>query len=283
MPLITDDIFEARAAYSVLELRAVAAEQNIFLLQNTIGNISAAQRSTAQSAATLQQFSIGQIQSNSQLLAQESATISPDISLQAFIAALGLSAAMGEATMPDRAIPSLNVTVQGYVSFDPVQGPQLRLYQPEFGSAAVIASISFDLAKVTPTPGSPVPRSLYSVLQDKQSVFGNVFWTRFVSGTPPLQPASEIVITIAKAFANLDNWTFPYLIQQAEAIAAQESALATLTGASAFINKAASLSTLMQSLDPSARTGAAYYVAGDLFALSTGLDATTQIARTLLQ
>ena len=100
MPLITDDIFEARAAYASLEVRTLTAEQNVSLLQNTIGNLAAGQQSTAQSAATLRQFSAGQIQSNSQLLSQASQTISPDISLESFIASLGLSAAMGPEKAP---------------------------------------------------------------------------------------------------------------------------------------------------------------------------------------
>jgi hypothetical protein len=284
MPLITDDIFEARAAYASLEVRTLTAEQNVSLLQNTIGNLAAGQQSTAQSAATLRQFSAGQIQSNSQLLSQASQTISPDISLESFIASLGLSAAMGEASMPDRAIPSLNVTIQGYVTFDPTLGPlaqpMLRLYQPEFGSGSVLATISFELAKVTPQPNAPVPRSMYTVLQDKQAVLGNVYWTKFATGTPPSQPAAEIVIAVTKTLGSIDSWTFPFLITQAVAIAALETTLAGLAGAGAFTSAVASLSGL--TLNLSERAAAAYYVAGDLFALSASLDATTQIARTLL-
>src|SRR5258708_79709 len=109
MPLITDNIFEARASYTPLEVRSAAAEQNVSLLTNTLANLTVVQQSTAQSARILKDFSINQLQDNSQLNVQHAAAVSPDITLDSFIASLGMATALGEASMPDRTIPSVNV------------------------------------------------------------------------------------------------------------------------------------------------------------------------------
>lgn len=290
MPLITDNILEARAAYAALELRAQSAEQNAAVLQVTISNLSSAQQAQAQSANLLTQYTVGQVQTNAQLTAQQAGQVSPDLTLDNFIASLGLAAALAEASMPDRAINSLSTSVQGYLTFaagsdgiSKVAG--LRLYQPELGGPTALATTSFEIAKVTPQPGAPAPRTLYVVLQDKQYVFGGPFWTQFISGSPPSPPAQQIVVEIAKMFANVGAWTFPFLIQGATAITGFETTLSTLLGGAApservaaYVTVVGALSNLVKALDPAARSN---FVAGDLFALAAALDATTKIANTL--
>lgn len=290
MPLLTNDIFEARAAYSGLELRAQAAEQSAAVLQATVDHLSATQEALAQSVRLQFQYSASQAQINGQLAAQQASQISPDVTLDDFIGSLGLAVALGEATMPDRAIGSVSVTVQSYLTF--AAGPDnvsrvagLRLYQPELGTPAALATTSFELSKLAPQPGTPAPRSLYAVLQDKQAVFADAFWARFATGTPPASPAPQIVIEIAKVFANVGGWSFPFLIQEAATIAGLETTLSGLLGGSvapeplaAYSTVVGTLSSLTKALDPASRSN---FVAGDLFALTAALDATTRTATTL--
>ncbi len=208
MPLITNDISQARAAFSVMEFRAQAAEQSATTLKASLDQLSATQQALTHSVGLQLQYTTSQAQINGQLAAQQANQIVPDVALDDFIGALGLSLALAEATMPDRAISSVSVTVQSYLTV--ATGPDnvtqvtgFRLYQPELGAPSALATTSFELNKLAPPPGTPAPRSLYSVLQDKQATFGNQFWTTFASGTPPVAPAQQIVIEISKVFASV--------------------------------------------------------------------------------
>jgi hypothetical protein len=290
MALITGDIFQARSAYAALELRALAAEQSSATLKATVDHLSATQQILADSVRLQGQYTTNQAQINGQLAAQQANQIAPDVTLGDFIRSLGLAVALGEATMPDRAIGSVSVTVQSYLTF--VTGPDnvtkvagLRLYQPELGTPTALATTSFELNKVAPQPGTPSPRSLYAVLQDKQAAFADAFWSKFATANPSTQPAQQIVVEISKLFANINGWSFPFLIQEATTIAGFETALSMLLGGSvppgqivAYTTVVGALSSLTKSLDPAVRSD---YAAGDLFALTAALDATTKTANTL--
>ena len=288
MPLITNDILQARSAYNSLELRTQAAEQSAASLKASLDYVTATQPQVSQSLQLQGQYTASQAGINGQLQTNQAETIVPDVPLADFIRALGLAVAMGEASMPDRTISSVSVTLQSYVTADPTTLPStsigLRLYHPEFGAPTALATTSFDLNKVTLTPGTPAPRSLYAVLQDKQNLFANAFWTRFTTGSPPVQPAQQIVAEAGKTFASIRSWTFPYLNQEATAIAGFETTLATLlTGAvpapqlAAYTRSVQALANLTGSL--AVRSD---YAAGDLFALTAALDATTTAAKALL-
>lgn len=288
MPLITDDIIQARSAYNALELRTQAAEQSAATLKASLDFVTSTQAQIAKSLTLQGQYTASQAGINGQLQTQQVNTIAPDVPLGDFIRALGLAVAMGEATMPDRTISSVSVTLQSYVTApDPaVPGSLigLRLYHPELGAATALATTSFDLNKVTLTPGTPAPRSMYVVLQDKQNTFAKTFWTKFATGNPPMQPAQQIVSEIGKVFASVGTWTFPYLLAEATTFAGLETTLATLLSGSvsaaqlaAYTDAVQSLSSLTQSLGPRSD-----YAAGDLFALSAALDATSKTANTLL-
>ena len=290
MPLVTNNISEARAAFASMEFRAQAAEQSVVTLKASLDGLSAAQQQLTKSVGTQLQYTTSQAQINGQLAAQQASQITPDVSLDDFIAALGLAVALGEATMPDRAISSVSVTVQSYLTAttlaDGTQEIGFRLYQPELGTPSALATTSFDLTKLAPQPGTPTPRSMYSVLQDKQAAFDNQFWSAFASGTPPVEPAPQIVVEISKVFANIGAWSFPCLLQEATTIAGLETTLAGLLGSAvpaskgtAYTAVVGALNTLTQALNPANR---ANYVAGDLFALTAALDATTTIANMLL-
>lgn len=289
MPLITTDIFQARSAVATLELRAQSAELAADALRATVSTLTSAQQKIVDRAAIEHEFTLGQIAVNSQQNAQQATQVSPDLSLQDFIAALGLSIALAEATMPDRTIGPVSASVQSFLTFNlgpdgKTRIPGLRLYQPELGAPTALATTSFDLTKIPVAATAPAPRSLYSVLLDKQSLYSAAFWVGLKSGTPPASPATLAVAEIAKVFANIGDWSFPYLLAEATTIAGFETALpAALSGASpqpglsavaAFGASVAKLTSLITALN--ARTT---FVAGDLYALTAALDTTTNLAQ----
>ena len=288
MPLITNDIFEARSAYAGLELLADAAQQNVVTLKATVDNLSSLQSRLVDSVRLQSEYTAAQISANGQLTAQQATAVSPDVSLDNFIAALGLSIALAEATMPDRAINSVQASVQSYLTFDTgpdgvTKVPGLRLYQPELGEPTALATTSFELAK-TVSSNTPTPRSLYTVLQAKQAAFADPFWAKFSSGNPSVQPASSLVAEVGKIFAMIGNWSFTYLLQEASTLSSLETTLAgLLTGVTpesavaAFTASVKALAALIQSLG-----SRSVHVAGDLFAVAAALDATTTLAMALI-
>jgi len=287
MPLITDNINEARSAYAGLELLADAAQQNVVTLRATVESLSSLQSTILDTARVQSDFTAAQISTNAQLTTQQVTTVLPDVTLDNFIAALGLSIALAEATMPDRAISGVQASVQSYLTFAPgpngAMVPGLRLYQPELGAPTALATTSFELAK-TVSAGTPAPRSLYTVLQAKQTTFADSFWARFSSGNPPTQPSVPVVAEVGKVFSMIGSWSFPYLLQEASTIAGLETTLAGLLAAvtpadavMAYTTSVQALTSLIQALG-----GRSVYVAGDLFALTAALDATTSLAMALI-
>jgi hypothetical protein len=287
MPLITNDINEARSAYAGLEILADATQQNVVTLRASFDSLSSLQSRLVDSVRLQSEFTATQISANGQLTAQQATAVSPDISLDNFIAALGLSVALAEATMPDRTLNSVSASVQSYLTFSPgpdgVMVPGLRLYQPELGEPTALATTSFDLAK-TASAGTLTPRSLYTVLQAKQAAFADPFWTKFSSGTPPVQPASAIVAEIVKIFSMIGNWSFPYLLQEASTIAGLETTLAGLLTGTTPQGEVAGYTASVQALAAltQALNGRSVHVAGDLYALAAALDATTNLASALI-
>lgn len=291
MPLVTNNIEEARFAYGTLEDRAQSAEQRADALQVTIDRLTAAQPLVAAQIHQLAQHAVDQEAANAQLRVQQVTQASPDIVVDRFIASLGLAAAIGEASMLDRAVASIAATVQGYFATAAASDGAttvvgLRFHQPEFGDGGGAGSVSFEITKIPPAPGATAPGTLYAALQHKQAVFADPFWSQFATAAQPsVQPGQQIVVEIAKVFASTGGWDFPFLVQEAAAIAALESTLTGLLGSSVPPARAASyaaavaaLSALANALDPGRK---AVPVAGDLLALTAALDATTRIAETL--
>ncbi len=289
MPLLTSDIFQARSAFATLEFRTQSAEMAVAALQSTVDTLSIAHQAIFDNSKIEHDFTLGQIAVNTQQNAQQASQVSPDLTLENFIAALGLSIALAEATMPDRTLGSVSASVQSFLTFNPgpdgvTKVPGLRLYQPELGAPTALATTSFDITKTPGAPGATPPKSLYSVFQEKQALYSADFWMGIKAGTPPSAQASQIVTVIATVFANIGSWSFPYLLQQAATIAASETALAAaLPGASAPPAPAAAvaayaaavtgLTNLLGALN--ART---IFVAGDLYALAAALDSSTSRA-----
>jgi hypothetical protein len=288
MALITNNIYEARSAYSSLELLAQASQQNVVTLQATVDNLTAVHAQLVDSVRLQGEFTASQISTNGQLTAQQATAVSPDVSLDNFIASLGLSIALAEATMPDRTINGVAATVQSYLTFSigpdgVTKVPGLRLYQPELGEPTALATTSFELAKTLSADAS-APRSLYTLLQAKQSAFSDPFWAKFSTGNPPVQPAVSVVSEVGKVFSMIGNWSFPYLLTEASAIAALETALAGLLAGAASQDAVAAYAASVQSLtDLIKAIGArSLHVAGDLFALTAALDTTTTRAVALI-
>jgi len=279
MPLFTDDMGQAQVAYRALESRAVGAERHAQALQAVIADLRARLAVPFDDVASLRQRILDLEAENFKLRTQidELARLKIDLPLQNFIASVGLAAAIGEASMPDRAITALAAKAQAYLA--PSEGGVgLRFQQPELGALAVgLSATSFDLAKVPPPPGRPAPRNLYAVLQEKQRVFTNPFWSRF-------EPATRLVVEVAKILSDVGGWNFAYLAQSASALAALEKLLAPFVAeasppetASAYTAAVDALSALADSLKAKANP-----VAGDLSALSAALDAVTNSIRTFL-
>jgi len=290
MPLVALNLDQARTAYAALELRAATSDLQIATLQATVDALNTSQATVLDRANLLTQYTVSQAQSNAQLLANQAGQVAPDIPLNDFIAALGLAVALGEASMPDRAITSVTTSLQAYLTFDTAQDGStkvgVRFYQPELGQPTALATATFGIEKIPPQPGAPAPRNLYTVLQSKQAVYTNPAWLPFMSGTPPVSPAAQVVTEVARIFANIGAWTFPYIVQEAAVIATLETTLAGLVaaaapspGASAYANIVAALANLASALNPANRST---YVAGDLYALTAALDATTRLAQTLV-
>jgi hypothetical protein len=288
MALITNNIYEARSAYASLEKLTQASQQNVVTLQATVDNLTAIHAQLVDSVRLQGEFTASQISTNGQLTAQQATAVSPDVSLDNFIASLGLSIALAEATMPDRTINGVQATVQSYLTFSTgpdgvTKVPGLRLYQPELGEPTALATTSFELAK-TVSANTPAPRSLYTVLLAKQASFSDPFWVKFSSGSPPVQPAASIVAEVGKVFSMIGNWSFSYLLTEAAVIAGLETTLAgLLTGAApqdavtAYTASVQSLTGLIKALG--ARS---LHVAGDLFALAAALDTATTRAAALI-
>jgi hypothetical protein len=279
VPLFTNDINEAIVAYSNLEFRTQSAELRANVLQATFDKLREQISISAQLASTLTQQTTDQEAANAQLRTQQAGQVSPDIPLAGFISAIGMSAALGEATMPDRSIPLVETTVTAYHTPD----GGLRFYQPEFGGPGGFGTTSFSLVKTPPPTGASAPRNLYLVVEYAQAVYDDPFWAKFVtSATPPVQPAKQIVAEAAKLLANAAAWDFPFLVQEIALIASLETNLASLLSGpqapaqlSAFFSSVKALEQLAQALDPSVKP---VPVAGDLLAITAALDATVRIA-----
>ncbi len=279
MPLRTDDLLQARRAYGALEARAQSAERRAEQLQVLVTELRKLPPAEVDVIALLRQRILDLEGENIRLRTQldQLAQLKTDLPLQNFVAAVGLAAAIGEASMPNRSIASMATKVQTYLA-PAEQGVGLRFQQPELGAFAVgLSTTAFEVAKVPPAPGVPAPRSLYAVLQDKQQVLADPFFARFA-------PAMQVQVKLAELFANTGAWHFAYLVQAAAVVAAQERELAKLLAQQVSREAAAAYGAAVDALAALADslTSKANPVAGDLLALASALDLTTGSLKTLL-
>jgi len=275
MPLRTDDLRQARVAYRALEGRMQSAERRAEQLAARLSTIGP-QLAASDETAPLRQRIVDLEAENFRLRTalDKLAQLKADLPLQTLVAGLGLAAAIGEASMPNRAVASIGATVQTYL-LPGEEGLGLRFQQPELGAFAVgLSATAFELAKVPPAPGVPAPRSLYAVLQDKQRVLAEADIAR-------LAPAAQLQAKIAELFANSGAWHFGYLVQAAADMATQERALAALIAQQATGGVPGAYRAAVEALAAltAALTGKANPVAGDLLALCSALDASTAALR----
>ena len=186
-----------------------------------------------------------------------------------------MSVAIGEASMPDRAIPSISATVQSYLA-PGAAGVGLRFQAPELAATdARLSTTSFEIAKVPVPPGTAAPRSFYAVLQEKQRVCTDPFLAKS-------SQASAIIVEVAKTLANTDSWSFNFLAQSVFTIAGLEKKLADslkAAGKDATAYEAAVDNLIALDNTLRAKTNP---VVGDLLALVAALDAATSALKTLL-
>jgi hypothetical protein len=287
LPLLTDNIEEARAAYGALEGRTLSAERLIESLQTALRETKAGEPISFQQTQDIRQTALDREADNVRLREQlqQAIVLKADLPLQAFIASIGLASALGEATLPDRTITSLAATLQTHLIVAQ-SAVGLHFFQTGLDQEpASLSTTTFQLAKITPQPGAPAPRNLYSALQDKQSVYANEFWRKFTSATqPPSQPAADIEAAAAMLLASAASWNFPYLLQSALQIGNLEKTLSGLVAAALpgiastqFEEAVNSFLVVIGKMQ-----GNIQPVAGDLFALTGSLDAVTSAAKVLL-
>jgi hypothetical protein len=210
--------------------------------------------------------------------------IKADVSLENFISVIGLSAALGEASMRERSVGSIGASVQAYIGVS-AGSIGLRLHQPESTQFAGLSSTSFEIAKIPPVSGQPATRNLYAVLEDAQHVYTEPYWLQFLTATqPPQQPALQIVTEIVQIFAQTGGWTFTFLAQEIAVIARIEKSLSDLLAKEVPGSQATAYQAAVDALLAltSVLTTKAFPVAGDLMALTIAVDSATTIARSFL-
>ena len=291
MPLYTDSIEQARAAYAALEQRTQAAEQRVGTLQAVLDASFARELARDEELRRLRQqvandaAQIAALQLQVQTLEQNQIRV--DVTLDNFVAALGLALAVGEAAMPDRVVSSASAEVRAYLGLAPgtsIVG--LRLAQPQDGAPQSLSTAGVQLARIPPGSGATTPPNLYRVLEDKQRVFTDSFWQRFkTSAAPPASPSSQIVAETGRLLSNTGAWTFAILVQEAAYILSLEETLAGLLagaapapGVQSFASAAASLRETCVQLGAKAMP-----VASDLQTVASALASTTNLAKALLE
>jgi hypothetical protein len=312
VPLITENIDEARRAYAALEARAAAAEQRAEALSAAlqashapalaVGGVVAGGIEVTVDPAVLRQHIVNveaqKVDLQTKLEAVQQQKV--DTTFQTFVQAVALAAAIAEAAMPERAIPIVSGTLQSFLSPTDA-GVGIRFIPPELAGPAPppeeppedltmlwrafatpprqLSSTSFEMTKVTAPAGTPTLPNLYTVLQETEQVFTHPFWSRFPA-------AAQVVAETAKALANSGGWSFAYLVSQGAAISAQEKNVASAIGNAAPADKVSAfnaavdrLQQLLGGLTPAAKP---IPVVGDLYALTAAIAATTGAAKACL-
>jgi hypothetical protein len=197
--------------------------------------------------------------------------------LHDFVDAFGLAAALGDASMPDRALAFIKVSTLAAIS---VQDSEVWLTFPRLTASisAALPTVSFDLVKTPLSHGVPANQSMYSVLLDMQALYSSAFWTDQPS-------AHQLVIETTRVMGDSAGWTMPYLLDAAETLARAEEELARLT-----MDASDSQSSLPLSAAAGAVTDLCHalrakptLVAGDLEALTTALAGSAAAARGMLR
>lgn len=191
------------------------------------------------------------------------------VSVQMLVESLALSAALGEATLADRAIGSMTMSTQlqlvdvGQESVS-VQFPSPSTPLP----SGTLTTLTVALDRTPPGPGEHDPPPLYRILADKQALYAGAGWWATDQG-------KAIVAACTAALAESSGWTFASVLSTADAITTSEQELATAlsarqpppVGTVAYTAAAASSRQVIDAL----KSKTTPPVAGDLVALSAAL------------
>jgi hypothetical protein len=259
LPLLTDDLNQARRAYDALEARARNAEARADIFQTT-------------TMPSLQQRILDLEGENIALRTQieQLASVKADLPLQRFIDSIALAAALGEASMPERAIPSIKAEVRTYLA-PGSDGIGVRFQQPELAATPNgLSSTSFEIVKVPPQPGVEAPANVYVVLQETQRVYSDPFWLRFGQ-------SAQIVAAATKALANVGAWNAPFLVHAAADLAQLQDRLVPIASSEKYSSAVGALRSLTD-----AQNAQVNFVAADIYALSAALAATVAAARAVI-
>jgi hypothetical protein len=273
MPLFTNSILQARAAYDALEARTHSAEARAELLQAALDKSAVRPAAIAVETAQLRQRILNLEAENLRLRRQldEVVKLAADLPLADFVRSIGMAVAVGEATMPGRAVSAVGATVQAYV-IPSAEGVGLRFQQPELGAlASGLSTTSFEIVNVPPASGAEAPRNLYAVLEDKQRVYASPFWKS-------TELANQLVAEIAKVFGNTAGWSFSYLLHSAATLAGLEKKLARSLSSTIPLESRETYEDAVDLLlgQTSSLLSKPSPVAGDLAALTAAMDATTR-------
>jgi hypothetical protein len=200
-----------------------------------------------------------------------------ELPLAGLVDSVGLAAALGEATMPDRVVSSIAVSAQAYLV--PTDGGiGVRFPTPELAERpAGLSTASFELGKVPGIDGT-APRSLYVVLEEKQHLYGREPWSSY-------EAAQSVVVELARVLANTGAWSIPFLAEAAATVGGLERKLAAALVAgrpreavATYREAAVALVELAGELAAKSRP-----VGGDVLRLSAAFDATTRAGAALEQ
>src|SRR5262245_2277549 len=208
MPLPTDDILQARAAYEALEARAQSAERRAAQLQALIAQLRKMPPPEVDLLALLRQRIL-------------------DLEAQN----LGLRKQLDQLAQLKTDLLAQNLAFA-----------ERRVQQPELRALAEGPSnTAFEVAKVLAAPGVPASRGLYGVLQDKQQLLDEHLIKTFA-------PARQMLVKIAEIFVNAGVWGFEYLAAAAIGLAAAELDLARLLAQKLGPNAVAAYTSAVEAL-----------------------------------
>jgi IPT/TIG domain len=277
MPLPTDDINEARAAYEALEARNEDLRRTTQAAQASAATLLQANRGLIDTVDAMRQRILDLEARKAELDNQVNAIaqIRADLTVAELAQAVGLAIALGTATMADRTVASVDMNVQSYLTRS--DGPLgLRLQQPELAGFPIgLSSTRFTIAQVPVGPQAPAPRPLYTVLADKQRLYGEPW-------LGDLPSATRLIAVTGQTLAYSGSWTVPYLAAQASEVATLEADVADALAA-AGQERASGLGNAALALAEGAAAvaGRSRPVAGDVWMLAQLLDASTRTAQAL--
>lgn len=266
MPLFTDQIGAARSAYDALEKRALGAEMRVSQLTAALAASGADVPNVVLLRQRIADLERQNIELNNQLDVLKRTRA--EATLQQFIDAMALSAALGEATMSGRTIESLSASVKAHMTAD-AGGVALRFHPPELGAVNTDAmgTTHFAIAKVPPAAGTTAPGSFHALLLETQAIYGSVDAPRFSD------LVRKIVLAATQAVTDTASWRVPYLAGVAATLADLQHQLVAgdqRPSAGVLRVRCQALAQLSKLLAAKSNP-----VAGDLYALTAAFAETT--------